>query len=370
MAIVPKTIENLMDDIATELVNSDAAIDDWNDGSKIKIQSRGFARIVSDCWRALVEVQRDSNPATVVGLAQDLMYNVFGLFRKQGSQAQGFAVAIPKSLASPAIAITPGELFTLSGTTTFTATASATLGTPYAVFPIQCTVIGSKYNLPAGTQLTPSRNAITSAYDVYVGSTLDTRGLPTGGLEDGQDRELDEDFRVRFGDYIVSLTRGTYRAVYSAIASLAWIRSFSLVQYMPSVGFMTAYVDDGSSNPDLSDIRKAELLALVDEWIAGGVGFRAQAMQKVTADIVIDITVDKTINVPIATVEADVEAHISELLSTWGLGEQLYTSRVEAMAFDIEGVLAAKVTSPASEVIAILPQQVFRPLSVTVNAHV
>lgn len=374
MAIIPKTIETLMDDIATELVANEATIDDWNDGSKIKIQSRGFARIVSDCWRALTEVQRDSNPATAVDLALDLLVNLFGVYRKLGFQAQGFAVAIPKSNSAPGITIAAGELLTFNSTVTFAATGGVTLGTPYAVFPIQCTVIGAKYNLSAGTALKPSRTAISDAYDVYVGVGLDSRNLPYGGLEDGQDKESDEPLRERFGDHLLSLTRGTWRAVYTAIATLSWVRSFSLIQYVPAVGFMTAFVDDGSSNVDLSANRKAELLSLAEEWKSGGIGFRAQAMQKIMADIEIDITINRTIDVSISSIETMVQAYLEEQLSLWGLGQQLYISRVEALTFDvkIDGVpvvVAAKVTTPAEEHLVILPQQVFRPLTVTVNAH-
>jgi uncharacterized phage protein gp47/JayE len=377
MAIIAKSIEDVMDDIASELVDptdptaESASIDDWNQGSKIKVQSRGFARVVSDCWRALVEVQRDSNPATARDVALDLLANIFGLYRKQGAQAVGFAIAIPKSNSAPSIAVNPGELLSL-GDATFSSTGTVTLGSPYAVFPIQCTATGAKYNLPAGTVLTPLRSTVAAAYTLYVGNGLDARNNPVTSLSQGADREKDDAFRLRFGSYLLSLTRGTYKAVYTALAGISWIRSFALVEYLPMVGYMTAFIDDGSSNVTLTNDQKAEVLSIGFDWRCGGVVLRAKAMEKLLGDVTVNVTVDRTANVSVASVESAVQAYVTEQLSQWGQGQELCVSHVAAMAFQVENVVGATaaVVGAVGDEVPILPQQTFRPRTVTVHGHV
>lgn len=373
MAIVTKSIETLLADIARELSTpSDPAIapstlTDWNNGSKVKILSRAFASIVSDCWRALAEVEKQSSPVTATGDSLDLLVNVFNVYRKTGSAAQGFAIAIPKFANAQTVTIPIDEPFAFESVT-FVSTSGAVFSAPYTVFPIECTAIGSQYNLSANTLLTSLRSDIVNNYNVYVGASRDANGLPKGSLFGGSDIEDDDTLRQRFGDALLSLVKGTYTSVYSAIAALTWVKSFSLVEYEPMIGYLTAYIDDGSSNTSLDPVNKIALNAAVAETAAAGIAFRSKMLEKVLLDVKLDVTVDKTFVV--ATVEAQVQAYVEVFLQKMKLGETLYTSKVESLAFDIPGVLAAKIIEPTSESVAVLASQVFRPKSVVIDAHV
>lgn len=373
MPIITKSIEDLLDDIAKELATpSDPTVPpskltDWNNGSKVKILSRAFASLLADCWRALAEVEQQSSPVTATGDSLDLLTSVFGVTRKLGSKASGFAIAIPKYAAATPVTVPLNEPFRFQSAT-FITTSGAILSAPYTVIPITCTVIGAQYNLSANTKLTSLNSSIADNYDIFIGASRDALGLPKGSLAGGTNIETDDELRARFGKALLSLVRGTYTSVYSAIAALTWVKSFSLVEYEPMIGYLTAYIDDGSSNSSLSDINRLELEDTIKEYVAAGIGVKVKMFQKIILDVKLDVTVDKTFAV--ATVETQVQNYIDSKLQEMKLGQTLYTSMIEALAFDIPGVVAAKIIEPAGESVAVLPSQVFRPKSVTIDAHV
>jgi uncharacterized phage protein gp47/JayE len=200
-----------------------------------------------------------------------------------------------------------------------------------------------------------------------VGDAFTNGSVPIGGLRFGQDRETDDELRERFVLAIKSLVRGTYVAVYQAILSIPGIRSLTLLENTPMIGFIQLHVDDGSSNTTVSSALRQLIDDQLFEWKAAGIGYRAYMLDKVFADVVVNVRVSRTA-VP-ATVEAAVESLLSQSLGLYALGQVLEPSKLVDLAFNVPGVESVEVVSPL-EPVEVQAQQVFRPRSVTANARI
>lgn len=364
MAIQAKTIEQILQDISDSLVAQGALVNDMGDGAKLRMIARAFAAPLAEAWSDLAAVERDSNIATARNDSLDLLVNTFGLFRKTGNQAAGSLLAIPYDPTTVEV-IQPGEIF-LVGNSTLVSTGEAVLASPYALVPAEAGLPGSRFNLPGNTVVLAARDVLNEKFAFVVGETLNAQGQGVGSFAGGEDREEDDDLRGRFADFIQSLTRATYKAVYQAVLGIPDIKSLTLVENVPMIGFISLYVDDGSSNTAIGAGLKAQIEETLLEWRAAGIGLRIRPLEKVVDDVVVDLTVDKTV-VP-ADVEAAVTTALERLLNGYAMGETVYLSRIVDVAFNTPGVRNVRVLGPTEDV-TVRAHQVFRPRSVSVNAH-
>lgn len=364
MALITKSIEDLIEDYAEALEAEEAEITDLNQGSKFFAQTRATMRLFSELWRVLGEVKRDSNIATATGESLDLLVNTFGLFRKEGNASIGFVIVVPKSPTSKD-KLAVGELILVNGGT-LSVTSETVLAAPYAIVPVQAVAVGRRWNLSGGTVVEPARKAVDDNFTVMIGDRLNARGQAEGGLYGGQDREDDEELRARFADYIQSLSRATYKAVYQALLGIPGIISVTVVENYPMIGFLSIYLDDGSNNPQLPKNLIAQVEEVLMEWRAAGVGIRIRPLEKITEALTLDVTVDRS--VAPSAMEAAIAAEVERVTSLYKQGQSVYPAAVADVAFKFPGVLNATLTSH-TELIKVLPHQVFRARSVNVHAH-
>jgi uncharacterized phage protein gp47/JayE len=372
MAIVAKSLDDVLSDLSDYLVEEGSKVildrdrlNDFNQGAKLKIFTRAVGRAVSDCWRSLSEVERDASIASATEESLDLLVSTFGLSRKLGSTAVGFMIAIPNSVGVTAT-LNTGDVFTVNNGTLVVMDSRIIAG-PYAIVPIQSVNPGVNWNLTAGTALKAARTSLNSSFKFFVGSSLSVLGVPQGGMSGGEDQELDDDLRARFADYIQSLVKATFKAVSQAVRSVAGVRSVSIVEYFPQIGFFSCYIDDGSANPTVSTGLISAVEAVLFETRAAGVGVKVRAMEKNTADVELEVTINRSV-VP-ATVEAEIIANLTAALNNYSLGQPLFTSKLSDIAHNTDGVIGVKVVKPTGLKYEIEPQQVFRPRSIVVNAR-
>lgn len=364
--ITPMTIDDILKDYAEYVVNEGVVINDMNEGAKIQQIVTALATPVAKCWDLLKTAATDSNPATATGLSLKLMVNVFGMYEKTGSPATGSVLAIPK-VGGASGQLKQGEVLLYNGGT-YVVLEDVTLGSPYSVIQVQAGNNGSKWRLSANTRLLSAKDTLNRSFDFLVGSILTAQGIPSGGMEGGEDEEKDDEIRSRFADYIQSLTRATWKAVYQAALGISGIKSLSLIEYVPMIGMMTLYVDDGSANPVVSDSLKATILAELKKWKAGGIVLKIRAMRKVLQAVELNIQVEDGFTT--ATVKTAVEAALTTALNSYAYGQTLWTSKLVDIAHNVPGVASTSVVSPVGLKVDINSNEVFRPLSVTANANI
>jgi uncharacterized phage protein gp47/JayE len=365
MAIVPKTVEEIIDDITTALVDQYAISSDVGQGTVLGALVRSFAAPLASLWADLTVVERDSNLATAEGESLDLLVNTFGMSRVTGAYSEGSVVARPKAPSNVGNVVA-GSYF-VYGDLVLEVLESVALMAPYSIIPVRSGTPGSAFNLPANTPLLSTNDTLNAQFTFAVGSGLNGQGTPTGGMSGGTDTELDTELRQRFANFLQSLTRATYQAVLQALQSIPELTSVSLLDVTPMPGFISVYIDDGSSSTVVSDEIKAIIESTLLDWRAAGIGVRIYMLDKVVDPVVLNITVDPT-SVP-ADVQQAARQSIIALLAGYAQGQPLYLSKLVDTAFNVAGVLDVKVLSPAADII-VGTHQAYRPSSVTVNVSV
>lgn len=367
MPVTAQTFEEVLESIENALFLEGSALSDFNQGSRLRVLSRASARVLSEVWRNFSELARDSNVATAVGDALELLTNTLGVTRKPGEQAMGSMIVRALSPSASGV-IRDGDIVTFSGanfTVSLGLTGSLALSYPTTIVPITAVPVGDRWNLPANTPLTFAREDLLPSFTAVVGTGFDIRGLAIGALTNGEDRETDTQLRTRFANYMQSLTRATFLAVTTALASIRGLQAINVIEYVPAIGWFTVFVDDGSANPLLDDTKKQEIEDVLFRWRAAGVGVRIQTQEKVVEDVELRVKIERT-QIP-ADMEAAVTDALVQALGDFGLGQILYPTKLIDIAHGVPGVLSVEVLLPTAPV-DLFEYQVFRPKSVTVHA--
>lgn len=365
MAIVPKTVDEIIAEITTSLVAQQAGSVDSGTGTVLGALVRSFAGPLATLWQELQIVERDSNIATAEGESLDLLVNTFGMSRNSGSYAEGSLIATPRAPSNVGN-VTEGDYF-IYGDLVLVATATTSLQAPYSIIPVRSGTLGSDYNLPANLEVLCAKAATNTNFKFSTGSLLDSRGLPSGSFSGGTNAELDNELRDRFANFLQSLTRATYQAVLQALQAIPELRSVALLDAKPMPGFISVYVDDGSTASEVSAATKDLVEQALFDWRAAGIGVRVYMLSKVVRPVVLNITVDSN-SVP-AAVAQTVRQAITTALSGYAQGQSLYLSKLVDIAFNTAGVVDAKVVAPTTDVI-VQTHQAFRASSVTINVSI
>lgn len=370
MAIEAKSIEQLLDDMSVAIADEGALVNDLNIGSNLYVLGRAFARMLADAWRTISEVERDSNLATATGESLKLLVNTFGMEPSTGTQAAGYMIALPRN-PSKTGTIQPGDTFIYKKgvfvVTETTAVAVPQADSTYAVVAIQAGAAGKRWNLPGGTPMLASSKSLNDDFVFAIGDTLLPTGQAAGSLAGGEDPEDDDSIRIRFGEYIQSLTRATYSAVYQALLAIPGIKSATLLDNDPMPGFLSVYVDDGSPDATLSSTMAATIDQELMNWRAAGVGLRLLPLEKVAADIRLRVTVDRSQPISLSAVEDAVEVALADMIAGMTKGQTLYPSRLIDTAYGITGVVDVQVILPETKVV-VGDQQIFRARSIVIDA--
>lgn len=368
MAITPQSIDDLMEELAVNLSDpaNPALITDLNQGAKFKQFAQAVMTPVARLWDSLVQVDQNSNYATMSGEPLKLFVNALGFYERSGSPSVGSVLAIPKSTGTTGT-LNAGDVL-IYNNATFVVLTRTLLASPYSVIPVQSGNLGTQWNLPAGSVLVSPNVTLNQGFNFRVGSSLNALGNPQVGLSQGEDAENDSAIKSRFADYIKSLTRAVYDAVYQAALGIPGIISLALVEFQPFIGMMTLYVDDGSSNlvvnPTLEDTIQTTLKA----WRASGAGLRVLPMEKVLGSVILTI-----VGAPgndALVIKAGVEAAVTAALNNYKYGQTFYPTSTVPVAFEVAGVLSVSIAAPSEPFITIEPNQVFRPASVTANVTI
>lgn len=363
--LTPRTYEQLLEDIATAILVEPGPLSDFSDGSNLSVLRRAIATVLATVYADLDQAVQDSTLSTASGEQLDSHTASFGLFRNQGTLASGSILAVPRVPSPQTVTLAANSYrWSYNGLLYFN-TADVTLTTPYTVIPVQATQVGSDYDLAPGNILTDTSGTLNYDWQFIVGSAFNAANQPTGFINGGSDRETDAALKSRFEEYINSLSDGTYRAIRAAILSVPDVESLVLKEFVPAVGWFTAYIDDGTDNPTQALIDAVR--TAIDEVKALGIGYQVFPMSKTFVDLTVQLKIDPAYVDSSTTIQNEATDRIRDLLRGYQFGQSLYLSKIADVCHTIPGVIRVVTYLPAADVIA-NPEQVLRSGVVNVTA--
>lgn len=338
---IQKTLQELIDDAILAASSQPGPITDFLQGSVSYTLIRAFMTTLARGYVDLDEALVASFINTASGDYLTRHAESFGLTRNLGGLSTGSVIASPKVGAAPTF-IPAGTLTLVEGTKIYKNTTNINLVLPYTIIPIQAMQIGNAYDLPAGTSLLDQSGLLNATWTFVVGSAFDINNNPTGFLTGGADAETDAQLRTRFVDFINSLSRGTERAVRTAISGVTGVQSYILREFDPAVGWFTVYVDDGTDTTD--PVLLANVKVALDQTKALGIGYRVIGMAKLFIDMSIVLTVDGSLAAqPIIDT---VKQQIRTYLNTYSFGDKLTLAQVIAWCKSVVGVIDVQIQTP------------------------
>ena len=228
-----------------------------------------------------------------------------------------------------------------------------------SVFAQQAGTVG---NVPAETPFSPQ-----AAIDGFVSA------VALFSFSSGSDEETDEEQKLRFGDFIKTLNRGTVSALLYGL-TLANVKDASgnvtervlhrlilepwLTDPLEPVALVQAYIHNGTNvsasgaliarASDIIDGYYDETGAAVPGWKAAGV--RVDVIAATTSLVPVSgvLTVASTFSS--SAVLEQVEAAVQDYIAALGIGSDVIFAEVVAAAMNIEGVINFIPSAPLADV--------------------
>lgn len=202
--------------------------------------------------------------------------------------------------------------------------------------PIEANVVGAIGNAAIG-----QINVITTPipYVDYVNNS--------SALENGTNQETDAAFRLRFVNYLASLSKATYGAIGYAVGTVQGVIDYSITENeeyngTTRYGYFYVVADDGTGNPPpdlISNVNNA-----VDAVRGLTIQFGVFSPVVVPADVTMTVTVAS--NYDAATVKSQVLAALTSYINLLRLGNTLYYTKLFDIAYDASpGVVNVSATT-------------------------
>ena len=325
------------------------AITDYNIGSVTRTLIEGPAVEVEELYLQMVNGLRESIPVAI--------YQAFDFGRRPATVARGVVTVSTLAPAVTEITIPQGTVFSIPGTAkTYESVAAATIaiGELSVDITVQAQIAGAAGNALAG--------AITET--AFTGVDTVTNQL---GIISGRNAETDAERKLRFVEFVQSLSRGTLVAIEFA-ARLATVEDAdgNIIEIVDRVGVredvpgrVFVYVYNGQGGT--SDALVARAQALVDGYVEPNgtrvPGYRAGGVKVIVAESV-EIATPLTVAItplPGWTVDAAMTQGISDAytshLAALQPGETLSLSRLSVSLLGVPGVLSVDISAPSGNVL-------------------
>lgn len=360
MAFTFKTFTDIFTDIENSLGSNNSALSDLNTGSLMQVFVRSVTSAISLGWIGLAQLRELFYINSSSGTDLDRRVGDFGMIRNPGSFATGSILFYPLSSGQ---SVTKGDRIpSIDGTLTYEIlNTTPIVASPTAVATVAISV-GSAYNLPSGTKLASPNNNLQAV----VGSALDNSNIPTGAISGGVDQETDDQMKVRFVDYLKSLSRGTKLAILQALRGTPGIGNVIVEEATPIPGWITVTAADVIGN--LPQQTKDKVVQVLTDWGVAGMGYIIKSVTR--TNYVVDVTVYATEDPAInkSDIEAAVVAKLTQDLGGLNLGQAVYTSFINKSAFmDGFGISYVVVNSPIAPGVTAAPGELLNAQTITVR---
>jgi len=333
----------LLENMAASVQGAAQSLLDLTVGSVLRAILEANASVALWLQWLIVQCLATTRLATSVGSDCDSFGADFGFVRLAAVAASGevtFARFTPSIAAfipvGTAVSTAGNALsFLIVGDTTNPAYSAAASGYTLAagVAAVNAAVAASVAGSAGNVQ--PGAIAVVSSAVAGVDTITNAAAL-TGGV----DAESDTAFRLRFGNYLSSLSKATDIAIGAAISSIQQGLSYAINENInqagtTQMGFFVVTVDDGTGNPPASLL--SEVQQAVDLIRPVGTSFAVQGPVVESANVAMTLTTGSgaSHSAAIATVASAIETHIAGL----GVGAALSYSRLAQLGYDASGAV-------------------------------
>ena len=345
MALNTKTIAQFAGDAIAAAQSSASGLVDTSVGSIFLSVIDAVAGVASWLQNEVVTLLQTTRASTSTGPDLDSWMADYGLVRLPATFAQG-TVTFARFSVGQAASIPVGTVVQNStGSVQFAVIADTTNGNyvpslsaytvPYSTASIdvlvQALVAGTASNLIAG-QVSSISGSLP-----YIDTVTNVAAFTSA-----TDAETDAAFRLRFLTYIASLAKATVAAVAAAIESCGTNITYTIAENTPSIGYFTVVVDN-SIYPTPSPLL-ASVTAAINLVRPIGTMLVLNGSSKTAAAVSMTVTYDN-VNFVAATVAADIIAAGQALVSSLGLGQTLYLSKLSQAAFNASSAVIDAPTS-------------------------
>lgn len=302
-----KNFDTVVDEIATAVQGKSATPLDYSIGSILRALAEADSEVALWLQGEILKVLALTRAATSQGTDLDSWMAQFFFSRNQATAATESATFSRTSSSTRAV-VPVGQVISTLDRIDFVVTLDATnanysaadggyvlaIGVSSINCPIAAVVAGTGGNVGANT-ITKLKTTIGGVNSVNNGSTL-TNGKPA---------ETDEAFRVRFTEWLASLSRATLAAVSYAIKQ-AGATSFKIVENFNldgswHPGWFYVIVDDGTGAPSGAFLNT--VASAVEEYRAWTVTYAIFGVTPLTCNTAINVLLRKPGNVALTTTE-------------------------------------------------------------------
>lgn len=373
VALVQATFDLLVDTQVTYVQGKNAQLVDMRPGSILRAVLESNAAIGLWLESNILLVLQAIRASTAVGPDLDSWMADFGLVRLAAQPSFGI-VTFARFTATSQAVVTVGALVqTADNSQRFAVIADNT--NP------QFSVINQNYTLPVGmASLGILVQAVNSGIQGNVSAHqinslvapitfIDTvdNGL---AFTTGVNAESDAAFRIRFINYINSLSKATPQAIRYALSTLSAGVKYTLVENKnldgsQHLGYFYAVVDDGTGSPSTAFLTAA--YNAVDAVRPTSITFGIFAPG--TLGVVVVMTISTLAGYVHATVAAAVATAITAYINSLAIGQTFAYERLRAVAYSIGGVDQVLTATINGGVVDVVPagNVVIEPTSVTVS---
>lgn len=361
--------------IAASMINwmkaTQTKVTDFNIGGVARALVEAPAAEIDELYQQYFHGLREAIPVSV--------YNSFDFTRLPAAPAAGLVRVTIQSQAT-ATTIPAASTFTPAGSgVVYAATADVTIaaGDTYGDVPVAASVAGAAGNLPAATAFTlaPAPPGFQSAAN-------------SAPFLSGRDEETDAERKIRFSNYILTLSHTTLRGLeYGLLTTALYDTAGNLTERVVSVSLVEPYLDDvqqpvalvhayihngvGTTSPSLVT-RASEVVhgyydaagKPVTGWKAAGVRVTVEAATEVQTDVTAELTV--ALGYDADALIAEAEAVVAAYVLGLGVGKPLILAEMTSRVMDIDGVTNFVLSAPAADVAAD-PDEKIMPDAITLT---
>lgn len=307
---------------------------DFNIGSVIRTMAEAAASAIEELYYYLSKFVMMFFISTSTGEWLDKRLGDLGMSRILGNKAFGTLI-IGRDTPSPiGISIPAGTVFENAKGTQFVTLEEGRIPVNFSTVEVRAEAAekGSAGNLEANDKL--------SQVGIAVSGVEWAKVITMNG---GSDDESDADFRARVKPYLQSLGRATEDAIKYAIQTINGVSGVTLRPNYPEKGWFTVYLDSGTSDSLLSEVRRR-----IDEYRGFTINFVVEKVQRVGVNVAMRVFVladnDEIL------VKKAVELAVTDYINSLEMGEPLYTSGLVQTAMNTAGVENVKLTAPLADV--------------------
>jgi uncharacterized phage protein gp47/JayE len=334
-----KSYREILESMRNYIIAHQDKITDFNEGSVI-------LSIIEAIGRELVALYNKCI-SNVELYSKDMAYAQFDFTKKIGIAASGSVIFSRKASSVLSVNIPAGTIISTRSGLKFITTASGMIATgskESGLVPASCNEIGDIGNIGI--------NSITTIESsIYGIDYVRNDNAFIGGLN----KETDEEYKVRFNEFIIGLGKSSVSGVRSTALSINGVRSVSVVEHFPAEdGYhFTLYAENGSGG--LPAVTKASLEAVIcgNDTVEGvracGVNSRVLAPTIVYVNPVILFKVDGSI--PAGLIEEQIRNNVTHYVNSLKIGESYEKKLVYNMAIKQMGLVDINTITPATTTI-------------------